>query len=93
MDINGKKVSVDELIDDLKIEDDFLVNRGNDIFLSNNQIQILKRNNINYQKYNNLSSLIFEIEEFLNDTENIDDELDILLNDLSEINYYKNTNK
>ena len=38
----------------------------NNIYLSNEQIEILKRNEIDYLKFNNMSELIFEIEDLLN---------------------------
>ncbi|MDD6878686.1 MAG: hypothetical protein PUD59_00440 [bacterium] len=64
----------------------------NNIYLSNNQIDILKRNNINYLKYNNLSELIFDIETMLNDGLT-DEELEYLSQTLQELNYYNYTNK
>lgn len=93
MEFKGKDLNVDELVNDLNLEDNFLKFIGNDIYLSNNQINILKRNKIDYKKYSNLSSLIFDIEDYLNIEEEIDEELDNLLLELSEINYYKNTRK
>lgn len=93
MEFNGKELNIDNLVDEIDIKNNFRVNRGNGIYLSNNQIRILERNKIDYRKYSSLSSLIFDIEENLNTTSEIDEELDDLLVDLSELNYYKNTNK
>lgn len=93
MKINGQELNVETIVDEIDIKNNFRINRGNDIYLSNNQISILERNKIDYKKYSSLSSLIFDIEEYLNTTSEIDDELDDLLTDLSELNYYKNTNK
>ncbi len=93
MEINGKELNIETIVDDIDIENNFRINRGNDIYLSNNQISILERNKIDYKKYSSLSSLIFDIEEYLNNESEIDEELDALLIDLSELNYYKNTNK
>lgn len=64
----------------------------NDIYLSDKQMDILKRYNINCYKFNNLSSLIFEIETLLNSGIGEED-LEQLSMDLSQINYYNNTNK
>lgn len=89
----GKNLDVDQLVEDLNIKNDFYTYRNNDIILSNNQINILSRNKINYKKYSNLSSLIFDIEDIINDDEDYDIELDNLLEVLAEINYYKNTKK
>ncbi len=93
MEFNGKDLNIDNLVDEIDIKNNFRVNRGNDIYLSNNQISILERNQIDYKKYSSLASLIFDIEEYLNTTSEIDEELDELLVDLSELNYYKNINK
>lgn len=65
--------------------------RDNGLLLSDEQIEILNRYNINYLKYNNISSLIYEIEEILNEEYN--EELDKVSGELAEFNYYNNTNK
>ena len=93
MELNGKSLDIDKLVSDLNIKDNFIHDVGNGIYLSNNQIEILKRNKIDYKKYSNLSSLIFDIENQINDDYEVDAELDNLLSSLSEINYYKNTKK
>lgn len=72
-------------------EKTFLKRRENSLMLSDNDIEVLKRNNINYLEYSNLSSLIFAIEEALNYEE--DDELEELNKKLGEYNYYNYTNK
>ena len=64
----------------------------NDIYLSNNQLDTLRRYNIDCYKFNNLSSLIFEIENLLNNGIG-DYDLEQLSMDLAQINYYNNTNK
>ena len=65
--------------------------RDNGLLLSDEQIDILKRNNIDYLKYNNISSLIYDLEEILNEEYN--EELDKVSSELAEFNYYNNTNK
>lgn len=93
MEFNGKNLDINKLVANLNLEDNFMHYVGNGIYLSNNQIEILKRNDIDYKKYSNLSSLIFEIESQINDDYEVDEELDSLLASLSEINYYKNIKK
>ena len=93
MKINDKEVSIDEIINDLDLENNFRKHRGGDIYLSNYQIDILKRNSFDVDKYNSLNSLIFDIESYLDENVDVDEELDNLLNDLSEMNYYMNTKK
>ena len=65
--------------------------RDNGMLLSDYQIEVLKKYDIDYLKYNNISSLIYEIEEILNTDYNED--LDKLSSELAEFNYYNNTNK
>lgn len=93
MELNGKEINIDNIIDEIDIKNNFHTYRCHDIYLSNNQIGILERNKIDYKKYSSLSSLIFDIEEYLNSETLVDEELDDLLADLSELNYYKNTKK
>ncbi len=82
------KLSDDEIMGK---EKSFLKRRENGLMLSDNDIEILERNNINYLEYSNLESLIFAISELLDEEEN--DELDALNMKLGEYNYYNYTNK
>ena len=68
--------------DDLKIE------RKNKMYLSNNEIKTLEKYNVNYNNYDSLSSLIFDLNEIEGD-----DDLEQLAVELSEFNYYNNQNK
>ena len=73
-------------------ENDFLVKRSNGLLLSNNDVSILERYDINYNSCKSLSELIFMIERYLDDTDECD-ELEELSIKLSEFNYYHNTDK
>ena len=68
--------------DDLKIE------RKHKMYLSNNEIKTLEKYNVNYNNYDSLSSLIFDLNEIEGD-----DDLEQLAIELSEFNYYNNQNK
>ena len=72
-------------------EKSFLKRRENGLMLSDNDIEILERNGINYLEFSNLQSLIFMIEEALEEEEN--EELENLNIKLGEYNYYNYTNK
>ncbi len=72
-------------------EKSFLKRRENGLMLSDNDIEILKRNGINYLEYSSLESLIFKIQESLEELD--DDELENLNIKLGEYNYYNYTNK
>ena len=69
----------------------FLKRRENGLMLSDNDIEILKRNEINYLEFSSLEALIFKIQESLEEIE--DDELENLSMKLGEYNYYNYTNK
>ena len=71
---------------------DFEKVRENGIYLSDNDVEILKKYNIDYDKYVSLSSLIFDIESILNEDTDVDD-LEEVSRRLAELNYYNNTNK
>lgn len=77
---NNKEFAFDT--DDLKIE------RKNKMYLSNNEIKTLEKYNVNYNNYDSLSSLIFDLNEIEGD-----DDLEQLAIELSEFNYYNNQNK
>ncbi|MCI9234006.1 MAG: hypothetical protein HFH08_05375 [Bacilli bacterium] len=91
MKINGYDINIDSLMEDLNIEHDFYIKRKNGLMLKDSQIKILERYHIFYQHYNSLSSLLFEVEEVLNEIEA--DELEKVAEELSELHYYHETNK
>ncbi len=68
------------------------MNKINDrLYLSNNQIDILNRYDIDY-KTKTIEELMFELDEILNETPDYDD-LEKLSLELAEFNYYYNTKK
>jgi len=92
MKIKGKDVDLNKLINNVYDDKNMIQMRGNGIYLSDNQIEVLKRYDIDYKKYISLNSLIFEIEEILNEEVDASD-LEEVSSRLSELNYYNNTNK
>ena len=81
---------IKQVVDDMNFNN-FMKKTSNGLMLTDEQIDILERNNIHYERVSSLSELIYEIEESLYEVEN--DELDLLSKELSERNYYENTNK
>ncbi len=69
----NKQNDIDTLLDDLgislNIEKTELKLRKNGLLLSDEQIAILNNHNINYEQYQTLESLIFRIEEYINDVQ------------------------
>ena len=92
-----KQDDIDTLLDNLGISlniENELKTRSNGLLLTDEQIEILKRHNINYEEYSNIQSLIFKIEEYINDVQGYMDitDIDEVSKELSEQNYYNNTN-
>ena len=74
------------------MENNFLKHIKNDIYLTDNDISILERYEINYLNCTNLKELMFIIEDILNN-DDTDIDLEDLSLKLSEYNYYYKTNK
>ena len=80
-----------EILNNIDFENNKLIKINNYLYLTRNQINTLERYNINYQISNSMRDLMIKIEEIL-DYEEIE-ELEILLENLTERQYYENTNK
>ena len=89
--VNDKEYNIDNLLEDINFEKNKLKGVNKDLLLTNYQIAILKRNGINPENYSKISDIIYVAEEAFEETE--DEELDIIISELSERNYYENTNK
>ena len=74
------------------IYDNKLNKISDNLYLSNRQIEILKRYEIDYKKFNDITSLMYEVETAVEEVYDADD-LQALSIELSEFNYYHNTNK
>lgn len=73
-------------------EDKFL-KKHNNIYISDEQISILKKYNLDINNYSNVKDLIFDIENILNDSFESLDDLEWVSATLSDYNYYYNVNK
>ena len=67
-------------------ENSWLKKRENGLLLTDYQITILKRNEINYLNYGSLKEILFDINEILDLEE--DEELEQVAKELDEQNYY-----
>lgn len=78
-----------------KIFNGFLKDNGNGLMLNDYEIDVLTRYNFDYKKYNSLSSLIFDIDNYINEEGECTDilELEDVLDSLSERHYYNEVNK
>ena len=69
-----------------------LIQVNKNIFLSNYEINILKTNNIQYEKAPTYQEILYFIEEIL-EVDNDNPELEQILLSISERHYYQNTHK
>lgn len=82
---------IDKLASEIDFNSNKLVKVNDKLLLTNYQIEVLKRNDINPENYGSLKDIIYLAEEAYEDT--LDEELDVILSELSERNYYENVNK
>lgn len=83
---------IKDILNEIDFENNKLIKINNNLYLTNNQINILKRYNIDYKTSNSIRDLMIKIEYILDYEEDIE-ELDTLLIDLQTRQYYENTNK
>ena len=80
------------MIEDIvkKTHEDLKLNRINDnLYLTNKEIEVLERYDINYNT--SIEELMFNLDEILN--ENDYEDLEEVSNSIAEFNYYHNTKK
>lgn len=87
--IDGKYMNENELVSN---EKKFL-KKYNNIYISEEQKDILEKYSIKVESYNSVEQLIYDIEEYLNNCGLILDDLEWVSQTISEYNYYNNTNK
>lgn len=80
-------------IKSIDVTKSFLQKRNNGILLSDEEINILERYQIDYKNCTNTEELIFKIEEYLNDEVLDADDLENLSSRLAEFRYYNETRK
>ena len=86
-----KDYNLNDLLNNIDFESNSLVKINNKLYLTNYQIEILNKYNIDYKSLGNLSSIIYVAEEILEEDDYED--LDEIIKELAERNYYENTNK
>ena len=81
---------LDDLVKDT--HESMKLNKINDnLYLTNKEIEVLKKYDINYNT--SIDMLMFELEEILNDSDGELTDLEDVSNSIAEFNYYHNTNK
>ena len=89
MDVSEFNLNDEEI---MGLESGFM-KKHNNIYISDEQVNILKNYNIHIENYNNINELIYDIEDCLNDSYGELEDLEWVSQSLSEYNYYNNTNK
>ena len=85
-----KEYNINELLNYIDFNKNKLVKVNEKLYLTNYQIEVLNKYEIDFQNLN-LSSIIFLGEEILEEDDY--DDLDEVIRELAERNYYENTNK
>lgn len=86
-----EEYDIEKLTNEINFEENFIGYNQKGIVLTNKEIDVLKRNEIDYEKYTSVSELLYDIDEILSYTD--DEELEVVSENISERNYYLNTNK
>lgn len=81
---------IDSIIDDLDFKSNS-INDMNGLLLTNKEIEVLERYDIDYKSCSSLKDIIYIIEDILSEEEI--EELDLISQSISERDYYLNTNK
>lgn len=86
--------NIEKLVSNIDFKSFELVNLGNGLSLTNNEIMILDRYGIDYKQCSSLKEVLSLIEEVFTYGEIDDfDELDGVSQTIAERDYYQNTNK
>ena len=89
--MNIKDINIEDLVNNLDFEANKIKKINDYINLTSYQISVLDRMKIDYKNTTSLNELIYLINETYDET--LDEELEIVLEEISERNYYENTNK
>ena len=84
-----EEFDIESLVNDIDFEKNSIEYINGEVVLTKREIELLESLDINYQGYTSMSSLISAIEEASDD----DPEIEEILKDMSDRNYYLNTNK
>lgn len=93
MKINNSDIDIETLVTEIN-PSGMIRKCYNNIYLSDSDVEILKKYNFDINNYSNIERLIFDIEEYLDSNYDLElDDLEKISINLSEFNYYQNTNK
>lgn len=81
--------NINDLVNNIDFERDSISYIEGEIVLTNREVSILDELEINYRSYKSMTSLINALEEYIDD----EPEIEEIVKDMSDRNYYLNTNK
>ena len=88
----NKEFDIDRLVGEIDFEAN-MFNNINGLMLTNREVEVLDRYNINYKSCTTLKEIIFQIEDLIQDMDIVEEDLDYISGTISERDYYQNTNK
>ena len=83
-----EEFDIESLVNEIDFDKNSIAYIYNDIVLTNREVDVLKSLDINYQAFTSMSSLINALDEYSDDSE-----IEEILKDMSDRNYYMNVNK
>ena len=91
--MNNEDFIINSLIEE-DLHSNFHNKYGNDIYLTDKEKDVLERYDFNINNYSNISNLIFDLTEYVDENTDLElEDLESVLDSLTEFNYYHNTNK
>ena len=85
---------IDSIVNEMDFSKGQFVTCKNGLMLTNNEIDVLKRYSVDYEKCSTLKEIIYLVEDILNEEEGYDmDDLEYISSTIAERDYYQNTNK
>ena len=84
-----EEFDIESLVKDIDFDSNSIAYIKNDIVLTKKEIDVLKNLEIPYESYTSMASLIIALDDVIDD----DPELEEMLKDMSDRNYYMNTKK
>ena len=84
-----EEYDIESLVSEIDFDKNSIAYINGEIVLTNREIEILKSLDINYESFKSMSSLINALDEYIDD----DPELEEMIKDMSDRNYYLNTKK
>ena len=87
-----REFDIDRLVGEMEFESNKF-NNINGLMLTNREVEVLDRYNINYKSCTTLKEIIFQIEDLIQDMDIVEEDLDYISGTISERDYYQNTNK